>query len=111
MAIVSHGGQDGSILGFSLWGLCYEWAGLCRRNGGRIVEFTGGTTQIFDAMRATTFVRATGIALFALLLIAGFGGYVSGGWTTVLGGLLILGGWFGAEPIVDTIFASGAAVI
>ena len=78
--------------------------------GAEIVEFTGGATQIFEAMRAENFVRWTCVALFGILLIAGFGGYISGGWTAVMGGLLMLAGWMGAEPIVDTIFASGVVI-
>ncbi len=78
--------------------------------GAEIVEFTQGAQKLFEAMRAVNFVRGTAIALFALLLIAGFGGFISGGWVTVLGGLLILGGWMGAEPIVDALFSSGAVI-
>ena len=78
--------------------------------GAEIVEFTGGATQIFEAMRAVNFVRGVGVALFALVLIAGIGGYISGGWTSVIASLLLLGAWFGAEPIVDTIFAAGAVI-
>ena len=78
--------------------------------GIEIIEFTGGATQLFGAMRATTFVRIVAVVLFALAIIAGFGGYISGGWTAVLAALLLIGGWMGAEPIVDTIYASGAVI-
>ena len=75
--------------------------------GAEIIEFTGGATRLFEAMRAPNFIRAVAVALLGILIVAGFGGYISGGWTAVLGGLLMLGGWMGADTISDTLFGTG----
>ena len=78
--------------------------------GAEIVEFTGGATKLFESLRAVNFVRGIAIALFALTIVAGIGGYISGGWTSVIASLLLIGGWMGAEPIVDTIFGAGVVI-
>lgn len=75
--------------------------------GIELTEFTGGAERLFSAMRAPTFVRNIGIAMLAVLLFTGFGGHISGGWGAVLVGLLILGGWYGADTMSDTLFTAG----
>ncbi len=75
-----------------------------------IPEFTGGVNDIFSALRTGTLVRNVGVAMFAFILFGALGGMLAGGWGIIMVGLLILGAWFGAEPIIDTIYTSGVII-
>lgn len=84
---------------------------VAHATGAEITDFTGPTQQIFEALRSPTFVRAIGIGLLAMLLIGMNRGIISGGWVEAMGVVLVLGLWFGAEAIADTIFQTSGAVI
>ena len=79
-------------------------------SGAEITDFTGPAQKLFEAMRSPTFVRAVGIGLLAMLLIGMNRGIISGGWVEAMGVVLVLGLWFGAEAIADTIFTSGVVI-
>jgi hypothetical protein len=76
--------------------------------GGEITELTGGALAIFEGLRAADFVRGIGIVLFGFGLFGLMGGLLSAGWAGIIMLLVVLGGWFGAEAIVDTIFTAAA---
>ena len=80
-------------------------------SGAEIADFTGPAQQLFEALRSPTFVRAIGIGLLAMLLIGMQRGIISGGWVEAMGVVLVLGLWFGAEAIADTIFQTSGALI
>jgi len=79
-------------------------------SGAEITDFTGPAQKIFEALRSPTFVRGIGIGLLAMLLIGMNRGIISGGWVEAMGVILVLGLWFGAEAIADTIFTSGVMI-
>jgi type IV secretory pathway VirB2 component (pilin) len=79
--------------------------------GAEITDLTGPVQQIFEALRSPTFVRAVGIGLLAMLLIGMNRGIISGGWVEAMGVVLVLGLWFGAEAIADTIFTTSGVMI
>ena len=80
-------------------------------SGAEITDFTGPAQRIFEALRSPTFVRAIGIGLLAILMIGMARGMISGWWVEGMGVILVLGLWFGAEAIADTIFQTSGAVV
>jgi len=78
--------------------------------GAEIEELTGPATQVFEGLRAADYVRGIGVALLAFLFIGMWAQHITGGFVPAVIGLAILGCWFGAEAVADTIFTSGIVI-
>jgi len=78
--------------------------------GSELTELTGGATMFFEGLRAADFVKAIGVALMAFMIWQAMSGNIGAGWAGVAVAFLVLGVWFGAETLADTLFTSGAVI-
>ncbi len=78
--------------------------------GDGIPELVEGARKVLGSFRLADFVKIVGVVAFAFGFWQMYSGHMGGGLAGLITILLVLGGWFFAETVIDTAYAASGVI-